>query len=216
MFDCKNHEKLHTVFDFILIHFSISYICTMSYKYLLLLCSFASLTFSACKKEEEPYDPDKSYFSVKQFVADQYELYKGQPYMFEKTTIVNGKKDSSLVGYDKVDWNTVFKIFCDADISDNKFFERYDFNQFDDNILEASVLTYTAKEPDLFVKKFTINYDNVSRKISMIYIETADNGRFHAKEQKLSYYVKDKIVIQESEKSFLSDPKEVVITYKFQ
>lgn len=189
----------------------------MSYRNILLFGTLCCLAFGACKKEEEaPFDPEKSYFSVKQFVADQYELHKGQPHMFIKLTTVNGKKDSALVAYDAIDWSAVFKLFCDADISDNKFFERYDFNNFDDNTLQSSVLSYTAKEPDLFVQRFNVNYDNMTGKIHMIYIETADNGRFHSKEQKLSYYVRDKIVIQETEKSFLSDPKEVMVTYKFQ
>lgn len=189
----------------------------MRFKSILLWSVVSVLFLASCgkKEEEEAYDPEKSYFSIKQFVADQYELRKGQPYTFTKYTTVNGKTDSALVPYDEVDWNTVFKLFCATDISDNKYFGQYDYNHFDDNTLETSVMTYTAKDPDLFVQKFNVNYDNTTGRIGMVYVETADNGRFHSKEQKLAYYVSDKIVIMETEKSFMSDPKEVVITYKF-
>ncbi|RQO31260.1 hypothetical protein DBR32_04635 [Taibaiella sp. KBW10] len=189
----------------------------MRFKSILCLSAFLLLLLASCKKktEEAAYDPEKSYFSIKQFIADQYDLKKGQPFVFRKYTTVNGKTDSAFVPYDEVDWNTIFKLFCATDISDNKYFDQYDFNNFDDNTLETSIMTYTAKSPDMFVQKFNVNYDNITGKIGMVYAETADNGRFHSKQQKLAYYVNEKIVIMETEKSLMSDQKEVMITYQF-
>lgn len=171
--------------------------------------------FSCGKQQHNDYDPDTSYWSINQFIIDQYNLVVGQPLALTKVVTLNSKVDTSWVAIDDVDWATIFKVFGAADISDPKYYNLYNYSHFDDNSLEMSTMTYTAKDPDLYVQRLDVNYDNESGKISLVYIETNEDNWMHEKQQKLSYYVGKKIIIQESEKSKFSKDKELTVLYQF-
>lgn len=175
----------------------------------------AMIMVSCGKKQDTDYDPDTSYWSINQFIIDQYNLKMGEPIALTKVVTLNGKVDTTYIAIDQVDWATVFKVFGATDISHTKYYKLYDYGHFDDNLMEMSTMTYTAKDPDLYVQRLDVNYDNESRKISMVYIETNEDDLMHQKQQKLSYYVGDKIIIQESEKSKFSKDKELTVVYKF-
>lgn len=161
------------------------------------------------------YDPDTSYWSINQFIIDQYNLLVGEPIALTKIVTLNEQVDTTYIPLDEVDWATIFKVFGATDISDPKYYNLYNYSHFDDNFLEMSTMSYTAKDPGLYVQRLDINYDNETRKISLIYIETSENNMMHDKQQKLSYYVRDKIIIQESERSKFSKDKELNVVYKF-
>lgn len=170
----------------------------------------------ACGKDNRnDYDPDTSYWSINQFIIDQYNLLVGEPIALTKVVTLNERTDTTYIALDNVDWATIFKVFGATDISDPKYYNLYNYSHFDDNFLEMSTMSYTAKDPELYVRRLDINYDNETRKISLIYIETSENNMMHDKQQKLSYYVRDKIVIQESERSKFSEDKELTVIYKF-
>jgi hypothetical protein len=78
-----------------------------------------------------------------------------------------------------------------------------------------STITYTAKDPNLFVQRLDINYDNISGKIDVVYAETNDDGLLRQKQQKLSYYVGKKVIVQETEKGVFSKEKNLIVTYEF-
>ncbi|HRP88925.1 MAG TPA: hypothetical protein PKX92_02685 [Edaphocola sp.] len=171
--------------------------------------------FSCKEKVAVDYDPDTSYWSVNQFIIDQYNLKVGEPIAITKVVAINGKTDTTYLPIDEIDWAAVFKLFSKADISNPKYYDKYSYSNFDDNFLELSTITYQAKDPKLFVQREDVNYDNFSRKVKSIYIETYEKNWFLSKQQKLSYYVNDKIVIFEHEKGRFSKPKEIMITYIF-
>lgn len=172
------------------------YICDM-WKQLLLLV-FCLFSLSACKqkdvaKSEEETEEELRYFSIKQFIEDQFDLKKGQPYTFRKVVVQNGRSDTTLIPYDKVNWKEVFATFAATDISDPETFGDYDFTNVDDNTLESSMLIYTAKNPKDFTQKLNVGYDNLTGKIGSIYIETKTDE----KDQRLTYFVNEKIIISE-------------------
>lgn len=183
--------------------------------FLILVFLGLSISISCNKETPEEYNPDTSYWSVKQFIMDQYSLRVGTPSGVKKTVTLNGKTDSSYLKFAEVDWATIFKIFGEADISNPKFYGKYKFDNFDDNFIEMSTMTYSALDPKLFVRRLDVNYDNISGEISLVYIETNKKSWFTSKQQKLSYYVGKKIVIQESEQSTFSKPKELVVEFSF-
>ncbi|HTO16845.1 MAG TPA: hypothetical protein VLZ83_13835 [Edaphocola sp.] len=182
-------------------------------KHLIIIFLLSVLCFSCKEKPKVEYDPDTSYWSVNQFIIDQYNLKVGDPVAITKVVEIDGKTDTTYHPLEEIDWATIFKIFGKADISNPKFYDKYTYNNFDDNFLELSTMTYNAKDPKLFVQREDINYDNISRAIKFIYIETNENSWFFSKQQKLSYYVNDKIIIQETEKAKFSKEKNLMITY---
>ena len=160
--------------------------------------ALALVGFAACKQKKVSENPAENeevprYFSIKQFIEDQFDLKKGQPYTFRKVVAENGRSDTTMEPYDKVDWKYVFATFAASDISQPETFGKYDFTNVDDNTLESSMLIYTAKNPKEFTQKMNVGYDNLNGKIGSIYIET----KTKEKEQKLSYFVNEKIIISE-------------------
>lgn len=174
------------------------------------------LLLTACSaKQDKEYDPDTSYWSMNQFLIDQYNIRKLDAIVIKKTINLNGKVDSSFIPIGDIDWATVYKVFGAADISSPSFYNQYEYKNFDDNFLEMSTLSYTAKDPKLFVQREDVNYDNISGKIDMVYVETNDDGLFRQKQQKLSYYVGKKVIVQEVEKGTFSKEKNLTVTYEF-
>jgi hypothetical protein len=164
---------------------------------------------------KDDYDPNTSYWSVNQFIIDQYRIRVGDSLAVTKTVYLNGKSDTTYIRFDEVDWTTIFKVFGAADISHPKFYNRYTFDHFEDNFLKNGSLVYTAKDQDLFVQKLNVSYDTYTQGVQFVYIETLKDDWLRSKEQKLSYYVGKKIVIQEEEKSFFGGDKELIVTYEF-
>ncbi len=184
-------------------------------KYFSLVVFSLLLLLSCGEQQNAGYDPDTSYWSINQFIIDQYNLVLGEPIALTKVVTLNGNVDTSYIPIDKVDWATVFKVFGTTDISDSKYYNLYNYSHFDDNSMEMSTMSYAAKDPDLYVQRLDVNYDNETRKISSVYIETNVSNWMHEKQQKLSYYVGDKIIIHETESSKFSKDKDLTVLYKF-
>lgn len=175
---------------------------------------------AACgnKKQKETPQPDASegtYFSIRQFVSDQWETFHGQPFAIAKVVTVNGKTDSIMTNADKLDWGSIFKIFFATDISDPKFLGKYDFSQFADDATASNNFYYEAKEPDLFTRKLHIISDDVTNKIKSIYIETEQKTKWGSRIQRLFYIPVKTISIQEFESTTTGDKKELRVEYRF-
>lgn len=163
-------------------------------------------------------DLDKNggtYFSIKQFIADQWSLYHGQPFGLQKTVYVNGKTDTTLVSAYDVDWAAIFKVFFESDISDKKFLGKYSFSSFPDNATQTNNFFYEAKDDNLYTRKLQISADNISNRVRSVYIETQKKGRWSGRTQKLFYQPIKVISIQEYEKAGPGTVKELRIEYRF-
>lgn len=177
---------------------------------------FALTSCNAPKaKQEQPVAEGPGYFSVKQFIADQWDIYHGQPFGLQKIVYLDGKTDTSVVSAYDMDWGTLFKTFFETDISDTKYLGRYDFSSFADDATATQNFYYEAKEPELFTRKLQISADDVSHKVRSIYIETAKNGQWSKFSQKLFYIPLKIISVQEFEWAKAGPTKELRVEYRF-
>ncbi len=181
---------------------------------------FIALIFASCQQKNgeiktKKQDDGRTYFSVKQYIHDQWTIYKDQPFGFNKFVYLNGKMDSSLVNVDQVDWGAIIKPFFDADIGDKKFLGQYTFTAFQDQTTQTVNFYYEAKNDKLFTRKFQIMADDVTAKVRSIYIETERNSRGSHFTQKLFYIPLKVISIQEFDHSTPGPAKELRVEYRF-
>src|SRR5690606_17655018 len=127
------------------------------------------------KEKKKKYDTGATYFSVTQFASDQFQTYWGQPFTLEKTVILNGKKDSSLIAASKVDWAKALKPFFDADIGKPEFIGKYDFSVIDDDATVSRTYFYEAENESLFTRTLQIITDPFTNKVKSLFIETEKN-----------------------------------------
>ena len=162
-----------------------------------------------------PISADSSYFSVKQFIADQINYFRGQPFTLTRVTHFNGKVDTSLVNFMSMDWSSILQDFTTTDISERKFLGEYRFSHFDDETTGDRDYIYTATNPRLFTRQLQINTDGSTDKITSIYIETAKRDFFGSKTQKLLYSPLHIIQIQEAEHNIIGKAKNLRIDFSF-
>lgn len=187
-----------------------------SYRFLLLLGVF-SILFSACKNKRNPAKPEdpETYFSVQQFLDDQWATRHGQPVSLLRIISFNGMTDSSFVNLDSTLWSTIRAKFDEADIGNPKFLEQYTFNLFEDKDLQLINLNYEAKLPDLFTRKMYVGVDAFNNRVRSVYIETNKQNKVYRRSQKL-YYAPDRVIqIQEFEKSLTMPEKDLKVEYHY-
>jgi hypothetical protein len=155
-----------------------------------------------------------TYFSIKQFIDDQWRVYRGQPFGFMKYVYEDGKVDSSLTNIDDMNWGVILQPFFESDISDPRFLGHYNFSQFEDNATQTVNYYYEAKEDSLFTRKLQIMADDVTSKVRSIYIETEKNTHLKHVTHKLFYIPLEVISLQELDHSGPS-AKELRIEYRF-
>jgi hypothetical protein len=186
-----------------------------------IIASFFALIslFAACRPPvNKPADvtaEGPGYFSIAQFITDQWNTHRGQPYGMQKVVYMNGKVDSSLISAYDVDWGPIFKTFIETDISDLKYLDRYTFSEFADDATMTHNFFYEAKEESLFTRKLHIAADDVNHKVRSIYIETSKNGKWSNFSQKLFYMPMKVISIQEFEWAQTGPKKELRVEYRF-
>lgn len=156
-----------------------------------------------------------TYFSVRQFAMDQYEMLKGQPFTFEKRIVNGSKTDTGIATMQDVDWGLILKTFFAADISDTTFLNKYKFSVFDDNLSSTQNLYYEATDPDVFTRVFQITIDPYNNRIKSVYIETEKKSFWGDKSQKLYYSPLKTIQIQEFEDPLIGSDKKRLISYHF-
>ena len=176
-----------------------------------ILLSLACLyLLASCKNNpvtERPLPPDSSYFSVKQFVSDQIQMYKDQPYSLTRVVNTDDRFDSGLMPMQEIEWAPIIKAFSDADISTRSMLGKYSFNVFDDATTGNRDFSYTAKETGLYTRSFQIHSDPFNNKITSIYIETSSKDFWGGRSQKLLYVPLHIIQIQESAHRLLGSSK---------
>lgn len=183
------------------------------------LVCFLSLTLFACKEKQNSTSTEEenteTYFSVTQFLDDQWLNRSGIPYTLQRIATVNGKTDTAFVLLDSLLWQNLRKPFDATDIGKASFLGQYDFQFFEDETTESNNLVYTAKDKQLFMQKMLINADMFNDMIRSVYIETNDTRKGYSRIQKLSYIPDQIIQIQEFEKSSATPEKDLYILYKF-
>lgn len=185
----------------------------------ILLPVVALLLLAACKqpvKTAPKPNPDaRGYFSINQFVKDQWNTYLGQPFSIIRVTTRNGKTDSAIVNAMTMEWGDIFKRFFETDIGDPKYVGHYNFNMFLDESSDTRNLYYEAKDDDLFTRKLEITAMQETNKITHIYIETERRTGMKDIIQKLYYAPLSVIQIQEFDALATGDKNVLRIEYHF-
>ena len=175
------------------------------------------ILFSSCKEETAEERIAKlgiTYFSVNQYIYDQWTNYKDVPFTILKTENINGKIDSSYTNSEKLDWVPIIKIFFETDIGDVEMLGHYKFSQYEDKEDKTVNFYYEANESYLFTRKLLISADPFTSHIKAIYIETQNHSMiFGDTKQKLYYAPLKTIQIQKYEKPLFSDKKSTITQY---
>ncbi len=186
----------------------------------LLFVLLSGLFVSGCKKKknatDEFADVKGNYFSINQFIVDQWNNFPGPTCVLYKNVRVNGKTtDSSYTNTDKLDWTPIFQTFAATDISDRKFLGKYKFNQFDDPQDQTHNFFYQADDDDLFTQKLLITLDMYNMKVRGIYIEAFKKTATKETTEKLYYAPLKTLQIQTDEKPVFGSRKHTVENYDF-
>lgn len=166
---------------------------------------------------KEVVNDGDTYFSIKQYAADQIQMFGGVPHSLYRITYLNGVKDTTIANFVDMDWAPIFKVFGAADISPKKFIGMYDFNIYDDEATGSRGLIYTAKAQfnDLLTRTLQINTDPSNNKITSIYIETAKKDFWGSVKQRLLYVPLRVIQIQEERHNLLGKARDLRVAYRF-
>jgi hypothetical protein len=185
----------------------------------ILVIAITSIQYASCKKAEtkDDYaDVKGNYFSINQFILDEWNNYQGMPFVIIKTIRVDkGRTDSSYTNSDTINWAPIFYTFSATDISDRKNLGLYNFNQFDDDQDETHNFFYMAKEADQFTQKLLITINQINLKVKGIYIETFKKTVWSEVTQKLYYKPLQEIQIQTDTKQLFGDRKHTVQQWEF-
>lgn len=185
-------------------------------KYFWILPLLCSLGFLSCKERTQLdllTEEKGNYFSIKQYILDEWTTHAGEPLVFKKTVKTDGKVDSSMTNVERMNWPEILEPFIAADIGDRKFLNKYTFSQFDDEMDNTRNFMYVANTEDLFVQKFLITMDISSNKVRGIYIETYRKILWSSTSQKLFYTPARTIQVQEYKKPLIGSKKETITQY---
>ena len=155
-----------------------------------------------------------TYFSIKQYILDEWESHMGETLAFTKTIRQNGKTDTSYTNVELMNWPEILEPFIASDISDKKFLGKYTFSQFDDEMDNTHNLMYMANGDEMFVQKLLITLDATTIKVRGIYIETHKKVLWSTTTKKLFYSPVRTIQIQEYSKPLLGSKKEIITQYE--
>lgn len=178
-------------------------------------CCIASCTRKEAKEEEKTPVNGGTYFSIKQFAADQWYNYYGQPYGVIKIAFHNNIPDTTITNSFAMDWGMVLKTFFETDISDRKYLGHYDFSTFNEEITNTRNYYYEAKDANLFTRKLQIMFSAANGRVHTIYIETAKKTGNGTRIQRLMYMPLKLITIQEFDQANPDADNNVRLEYRF-
>jgi hypothetical protein len=192
----------------------------MTYLRMVALPIVALLLFAACKPKPKPAiasdNADKgTYFSIKQYVKDQWNTYLGQPFGIIKVTTQNGKVDSVLTNALTLEWGEILDKFFATDIGKPEYLGHYRFDMFLDESTDTRNFYYEAIDDTLFTRKLQISAMQENNKIRSIYIETERKTSSKDIIQKLYYSPLKVIQIQEFDALATGDKRESRVEYFF-
>lgn len=179
------------------------------------MAAVCCLLLSSCKEN----GPDLfanvkgTYFSINQFILDEWTNHANDMVSFQKCVKLNGKTDTSFTNVEKMDWNAILTPFIETDISDRKYLGRYTFTEFDNDFDHTHNYMYVAVNKELFTQKLLISIDMTTNKVKGVYLETQKKSFWNSGIQKLYYAPFKTIQIQQYDKPLIGSKKELVVQY---
>jgi hypothetical protein len=160
-------------------------------------------------------DTTQTYFSIRDYLNEQWNLKKDNPYTLLKIVIANGKRDSAFVPFDSANWFAIMKPFYIADIGDKKYLGWYRFDSFEDEAAEEMHIHYEAIAPDTIMRKMDIAANRYSGMVNLVYMETRQKANNEIITRKMTYKRDDFIQVVESEKEEGKPAVQRVIEHRF-
>ncbi len=182
---------------------------------IIVLLLLSALSCQRYKTRNQIVNEKDTYFSIKQYAADQVQMFAGAPHSLYKITHLNGGVDTTIANFMNLDWSPILKAFSETDISDRKFVGQYDFAMYDDETTGSRGLIYTAKTNKSLTRVLQINTDPSNNRITSIYIETAKHDFFGSTRRKLLYVPLRIIQIQEAQNNLIGNARSLRVDYRF-
>lgn len=188
----------------------------MKHVYSLSLVIFMILTIISCSnKNDFEGDSVSNYPDMAMLLKNNLEPYQQSPYTFMLSTRVNGKKDSSILKAEQVDWKAITEPFLKANLYQKELDGHYKIDIMTDTIYGKSTMLLTSLDPKAITSRLSINARLEDNKILSIYAETRDAGVLNTTEHKLLYVNGKSIQDIETIKHPFSDAKVTIRTLTF-
>jgi len=117
-----------------------------------------------------------NFFPVNDFIISDVKDVEQTPYYIYKITVrENNKRDSSSIT--KEEYNALANQFLEKNISTTALKPFYKEATFHDLSTKSFTITYTATDPELYVKDVSILLDDETNKLKRVFIHCLkDNG----------------------------------------
>lgn len=157
------------------------------------------LFVSACGDSTKKVYKGESYINypdIYMLLRDNLESYEKSALKFSVLSIEGANKSQEELSASAMDWKDIKSIFYKANINQEKFDNKYRIDVFEDST-GTTTLTYTALDPEIPTRVFTITATKLTGNLQSIYIEYRDQGFISSEEYKLLYVNGKLIQIQE-------------------
>ena len=177
------------------------------------------VAFPSCKEEtteERMMRMGIGYFSINQYLYDQYKNYDGHPITILKTIKEKDKEDTVYSNSEKFDWKEVLDVLTETDISDKDMLGHYKYRQYMDDAAKTVSFYYDAEDDYLVTRQLLIVADEFTYHIKSIYMETFDHSMIFGDKKQFIFYVPLKYLqIQENKAPVFGAKSRRVISYYF-
>ncbi len=157
------------------------------------------LFVSACGDSTKKVYKGESYINypdIYMLLRDNLESYEKSALKFSVLSVEGANKSQEELSASAMDWKDIKSIFYKAHINLEKFDNKYRIDVFEDST-GTTTLTYTALDPEIPTRVFTITATKLTGNLQSIYIEYRDQGFISSEEYKLLYVNGKLIQIQE-------------------
>ena len=181
-----------------------------------IFCIAIIIGTTACTQKRDFGGDRMTNYPDLNLIAKDYLLnYEKNPYTFLKISIEKGKKDSSYVKANDINWKEINELFSEANLYNEKYEKQYSITVISDTLNPLMTLIYTGINPQNLVQKLSIIAENFDSKIRSVYWEINDEGFFNSKQKKVLYVVGKTLQIQQYTKNAFEKEKRKIIQYNF-
>ena len=189
------------------------------YRFFAAFALLLTVVLPACKEEtpeERMMRMGIGYFSINQYLYDQFKNYDGRPITILKTIKLKDKEDTVYTNSEKFDWTEVLDVLKETDISDKDLLGHYKYRQYVDDATKTINFYYDAQDDYLLTRQLLIVADEFTYHIRSIYIETIEHSMVFGDKKQFIFYVPLKhLQIQETKAPVFGQKSRKVASYYF-
>lgn len=176
---------------------------------------FCISILSCGNKKKYNGDSIMNYPDMELLFKQNLEPFQKPPYTFKLISNIDGKKDSSFLKANEVNWDDLKQPFLKANLFQEKLDKHYSIEVFTDTLLNKRTMLLTSLDPKAITSKMSITSKTNDNKILTIYAETRDAGFFMTREYKLLFVNGKTLQVQELKKNPFMKIKKTIKTLTF-